>query len=86
MRRLVSGLGATAAVVGCLSLGTPAFADYVQPANGQNGTGANLPASTAEAPSPESPVVGLTTVGGGLILVAIGGAALLERRRKAVRA
>ncbi|MEA2684661.1 MAG: hypothetical protein QOK05_2989 [Chloroflexota bacterium] len=82
MRRLVTSLGATAAVVGALSLATPAFADYVLPGSGQNGTGNNLPASTADAPSPESPAVGLATLGGGVILVAVGGIALVDRRRK----
>lgn len=86
MRRLVSSLGATTAVVACLSLATPAFADYVAPAGGSNGTGAKLPASTADAPAPESPAVGLATLGGGLILVSVGGLAIAGRRRKGLPA
>jgi hypothetical protein len=78
MRRLITTLTATGAAAIALASATPAMAQYVAPANGQNNAN-NLPASTGGAPA-QSPLVPLGTVGIGVLLLGAGGAALARRR------
>jgi hypothetical protein len=81
MRRLITTLTATGAAAIALASVTPAMAEYVAPASGQNpaSAGNGLPAAGANAPG-QSPLVPLGAVGVGILLVGAGGSTLARRR------